>query len=217
MKNLLYILALLVLLSCKNETTPSVDTIPEVSIETEKRVAVFSSDLQLIIKNWSAYYRKRQADFDLNDFNVAENQKIEPMEGSVYGVFDKEFNSVYTDFLVFSQDRESYIDIDSYAWSVDEDNNVMFEADQEINLVNIPLQRVKRIGFYGPSARVEDAFWLDEYNVVLVGNSYDNIPFIKIFNLIENEYRVYFYKEPLNFKSEYLAERFKQKGLKFTE
>src|SRR5690554_2069224 len=104
MKKLLCILTLLVLISCKNEKADSPDTTTDVSVETKENTSIFDSDLQLAIKNWNTYYKERQPGFELNNFYAVDSAKIERITGSVYGVFDNEFNTIYTDFLVFSED-----------------------------------------------------------------------------------------------------------------
>src|SRR5690606_8691900 len=132
------------------------------------------------------------------------------IEGSVYGIFDEEFDTIYRDFLIYSENKDKYIDFDSYWWFV-YDGEISFEADQEVNLVNINEKTVERIGFSGSSEWIEDAVWLNENTVVLVGNNHENTPFIRLVDINKDIYYYYLYKKPLSFRSEYFKERLKTK------
>src|SRR5690554_7486346 len=69
-----------------------------------------------------------------------------------------------------------YLDIDSYNWSVDNEGVAQFEADQEINLVDLKEKTVNRVAFFGPSHRIDDAFWVSDSIFVLLETGSDNRP-----------------------------------------
>src|SRR5690606_11292146 len=108
-----------------------------------------------------------------------------------------------------------YLDIDSYNWTKDKEGNALFEADQEINLVNLKEKTVNRVAFFGPSYWVDDAFWVSDSIFILLQNNDENIPEITTYNLKDNSVFLYRNDEPIQkTDSSYTQSRLEQKGVK---
>src|SRR5699024_7941570 len=106
-------------------------------------------------------------------------------------------------------------DIDSYYWQIreneEEEEEILYNADQEINLIDLKDSTVNRIAFRGPSFTVEDAFWKNENTVVLLEGTYESSPNINVIDLAEKQIYSYSYPDTLNKRSFYVEERIKEK------
>ncbi|NHN27526.1 hypothetical protein FIA58_017745 [Flavobacterium jejuense] len=178
----------------------------------EKKLALNNEDNESL-KEWFVYYNNREVNFSLESFTFLSTDSLRVVKGTVYGVFDKEYDTIYTDFLVFNAKKDKYIDFDSYNWLVDNEKTVVFSPDQEINLVDIENKTVNRIGFRGSLQWVEEAFWKKDSIIFLLENTIENQPIITEINLKNNIINSYQYKKKLKFKSEYCKMRLKKRGL----
>jgi hypothetical protein len=167
------------------------------------------------LSEWVNYYQNLEPNFSLNSFEFKSNDTLVIGQGNVFGNFDKNFDKIYSDFLVYRDDRKQYVDFDSYNWMLNENNLLDFSPDQEINLVDIKNKTVNRIAFRGPSQWVENVFWQNDSTIVLLENNYEKQPNILKFNLKNKTIKTFIYRDTLNFESEYSKLRFKQKGLSY--
>lgn len=206
------------IISCsdKNEQPVSDESLTKIdSADLEEDSEPMSFEANPTMKGWLDFYKKENPEMGLGNFELEKTTKLDMMEGSVSGIFDPEFDSVYTPFLVFNPSRTMYIDLDSYNWVLDKDGNAMFEPDQEVNLVNLNDKTIKRIGFYGPSHWAEDAFWMNDSVFVLLENSDQNETSFQLINLQENSISSYINKKPLKIREEfYNDQRLNRKGVK---
>lgn len=209
------VLILVFLVSCmdkqKNDKEPISET-TDLPLE-KKEASNFDFDQNEILKDWLGYYKSQNSEFSLNNFTLVKKDTLTFMKGNVFGSFEEGFDSIYLDFVVYNSDKTQYIDFDSYQWSLDENSNVVFSPDQEINIVNIKDKTVTRIGFYGPSFWVENAFWKDGSTVVLLENNDENRPTIKEIDLKKKTEKMYKYNTALDFASKYPERRYREKGL----
>ena len=97
---------------------------------------------------------------------------------------------------------------------MEKDGSASFEADQQIVLVDWKKKKAQHIAFFGPSFWIEEAFWKDDSEVFLLGNSYEKVPFIIEFNLAKNWKKYYKYSDTLKFETSYTNERLRSKGIK---
>ncbi|MCD9855911.1 hypothetical protein LUD75_14390 [Epilithonimonas sp. JDS] len=171
------------------------------------RVQKFHSDNNETLNNWVDYYKKIDPDFNLDNFEFESENSFDKIAGNIYGIYDKEFDKLYSDFLIYSPNRQKYIDIDSYHWSLDDEGKPGFEVDQEINLVDISNKKIEKIAFYGSSNWVEDAYWKDDQTIVLLENSYEQRPAIREMNFNSMKSRTFKYQDSLKTISEYSKER----------
>lgn len=155
--------------------------------------------------HWLQYYQTTiDSSFSIDNFVFELETEIPKTEGSVLALFDDSFDKIYTDFLIYSPNQKKYIDIDSYQWSLDTNTNApMFEADQEITLVDLESEKAWRIGFLGPSYVVENALWQNDSIVLLLQNSYDQVPSIQKVNVNTFSKSTYNYNDTLAKKSDY--------------
>lgn len=206
MKSSHFVISMFLLLSCgdKKETVSQAQSAKKVEKINSKN---FHSDNNETLKNWLDYYKTFDPDFNLDNFEFESESSFGKTAGNIYGIYDKEFNNLYSDFLIYSPDRKKYIDIDSNHWILDEDGNPGFEVDQEINLVDIPYKKIEKIKFYGSSNWVEDAYWKDDHTIVLLENSDDQKPAITQMDVNSQKSMSYKYKSPLKNISEYSMQR----------
>jgi len=172
---------------------------------------ILKSSTNKTLNLWLNNYIKVDKNFSLDNFNFFSEDTISFIEGNVFGKFDNEFNPVYLPFLIYSKNKQKYIDIDSYKWTVDEDNEIIFSADQEIDLVDLQNKTVTRIGFEGPSQWVEEAYWESDSVVVLLENNYENIPVIAKLNINNGLVKIYRYNSVIDTEVYYPEKRITEK------
>lgn len=163
------------------------------------------------LKNWIDFYKSLDSTFSIDGFSLEESNTLTFIEGHVLGNYDKDFDTIYSNFIVFSPDKKKYIDFDSYQWTIDEKNEVQFTVDQEINLIDIENKTIQRIAFFGSSRWVENTFWENDSIVYLLENSDENLVRISKIDIISKEISTYKYQYKLNSKSEYSEIRIKSK------
>jgi|SRR5690554_2266881 len=161
------------------------------------------------LAQWINYYQTEiDSSFLVSKFIFEAETTITKTEGSATPRFDKSFDKIYSDFLIYSPNQKKYIDIDSYQWSLNTaTNEPMFEVDQEITLVDLESEKVWRIGFLGPSYVVENALWQNDSIVLLLQNSYDQVPSIQKVNVNTFSKSTYIYNDTLAKKSDYRIKR----------
>jgi hypothetical protein len=139
----------------------------------------------------------------LDNFEFKSKDTLEKCQGSVYAKYDRAFDAIYSQFLIFNSTEEMYLDFDSYSWVVDEAYTLLFSPDQEINLIDRHNKTVDRIAFRGPSQWVEDAYWQDDTIVVLLENTCKTQPIISKIDLKNKSVNTFIYKDSLTIKSDY--------------
>lgn len=148
----------------------------------------------------------------LQSFEFAARDTLKVISGNVYGSFDSDFDSIYSKFLVYQNNKEKYIDFDSYNWIANQEGNLIFSPDQEINLVDLKNKSVHRLAFRGPYQWVENVFWQKDSLLVLLENNYKRQPVISMLDLKKKTVVTFTYHQPLNFDSDYFKLRFKKMG-----
>ena len=165
------------------------------------------------LEKWLRFYRAGNPDFSFDRFALTDSATINYNASNVPANFEMNFNKVYEPFLVYSPDRKKYIDFNSYHWIPDENGNPGFEADQQVTLVHLPSKNVRQLAFFGPSFTIEEAFWEGDSIAVLLGNTYEKVPFYIRNNLNRNMKYTYRYPDTLTFEKSYIEERLKLKGI----
>lgn len=199
--------AILFIWSCDNKKETSPSEIPTPPTEAEKPVEEIDANKPNEFNAWVDYYKRLQSDFSVEKFKKDASFDVIRSESSAKPVWDKDFDPLYKDYLIYNSDSTQYIDIDSYKWGLEKDKKLQINADQEVVLVNIPEKKVQRILFYGPAYWVEAAYFKNDSTVVLLENSEENIPAYQEINLNKNTTDYYLYSEPLKKPSEYLKKR----------
>ncbi|QAR30053.1 hypothetical protein EQP59_01110 [Ornithobacterium rhinotracheale] len=199
--------AILFIWSCDNKKETSPSEMPTPPTEAEKPVEEIEANKPNEFNAWVDYYKRLQSDFSVEKFKKDASFDVIRSESSVKPLWDKDFDPLYKDYLIYNSDSTQYIDIDSYKWGLEKDKKLQINADQEVVLVNIPEKKVQRILFYGPAYWVEAAYFKNDSTVVLLENSEENIPAYQEINLNKNTTDYYLYSEPLKKSSEYLKKR----------
>jgi len=206
------LLVLLTLISCLERKEKK--TIDANTDNVELRQLHFDLKTNENFKDWFDYYKSENSTFSLSDFKFERTDTLNFIKGNVLGQFDKNFDKIYTDFLVFSEDKNKYIDFDSYYWTLDDEKKLLFDIDQEINLVDIKKQTVTRIGFRSSTSWVENTFWENDSTIILLENNTENRPRITKIELKNSISETFKYKDSMRFKPKYYDLRLKKKGLK---
>ncbi len=160
-----------------------------------------------IYKNWLKYYEFRDPNFSDQNFTKEEDYVLSIQPTNSIGIWDSAYRKEYFPFLEFSPDSAKYIDIHSYAWEKHPSGKIIYNADQEVILGDIPNKKAYRLLYYGPSYWVEDAYFKNDSVVVLMENSSENIPAYQEVNIRNGKAQYYVYNSALNFKSNYLQDR----------
>jgi hypothetical protein len=219
MKNHIYIIIVLTVFNSCAESKQNISppekstTSAQLDLDSESKKLNLEKNSNSTLTNWVNYYKEQKPSFSLSDFDFKTTDSLRIMQGTVHGNFDKNFDTIYKDFLIFNADKSKYIDFDSYSWFIDEYGVPSFSPDQEINLIDIEKKIVSRIAFRGSIEWVEDAFWKNESTVIFLENNYEKQPIITKIDLKNKLVQTYKYRDTLNFKTEYTQLRFKRKGV----
>lgn len=207
----------LIIISCSDKKDESVENERLVDVDSTEVTDIsepISFETNPTMKGWLDFYKKENPEMGLANFELQKTGKLETMEGTVSTIYEPDFDSVYLPFLVFNPSKTMYIDLDSYNWVPDENGNAMFEADQEVNLVNLKDKTVTRVGFYGPSYWAEDAFWMNDSVFVLLENDDQNQTGFRLINLQEKTISSYLNNQPLKVNEIFYNDlRLKKKGV----
>src|SRR5690606_10252965 len=107
---LYYFLAFLVF-SCSDKKEETINSNPLTTHDTgdeEDALETVSFEENATMKNWLTFYQKDNPELDMGSFEMQQTEKLEMMQGSVKGVFDPEFDSVYEPFLVYNPSKTMY-------------------------------------------------------------------------------------------------------------
>ena len=206
----LLLTAILICISCtdKKETVQK-DVVPhdnETTIKTAKK-------LPENLERWLKFYKAENPDFSADSFTLLDSADLRYSPSAVKANFEEDFNPIYEPFLVYSPDKSKYIDFDSYHWFTDENGNPGFEADQQVSLVHLPSKTVRQLSYFGPSFTIEDAYWEGDSAAVLLGNTYEKVPFYIRYNFNRNMTYTYRSADTLKVTRSYTEDRLKKKGI----
>lgn len=211
MKGFLFLI-LLLFFSCEKK----VKTNPNQNLETPKveNSTKATANDSTELRPWFQYYQKENADFRSASFNLKQTSPISYQNSSVNILNQKGFNEIYKPFLVFNGSKSKYLDFDSYQWFLQPDGSAGFEADQQVVLVDFKKKEAKQIAFFGPSYWIEDAYWKGDSVAVLLGNTYEKVPFMMKYNFTKNEVQHFEYPDTLKIETPYSKIRLRSKGVK---
>jgi hypothetical protein len=149
---------------------PREDTI---TVETEENLL---PEKQLAIINEtgiSKYARQSHPDLNWNKFLVTKFWQEDFKHRSAFNP-EESFFDVYGPFLKYSPDSTKFIDLDSYNVSISRAANGRLTGsyqgpDTEINLIDLKTKEKVSLLFLGPGNSIEDAAWIDNNNLILIG------------------------------------------------
>lgn len=166
------------------------------------------------LQTWLQYYKKENPDFKCADFTLENESQIPDLKAEIVTINDKDFETIYQPFLIFNKSRTKYLDFDSNQWFVGEDGTAGFEVDQQVFLVDVKSKESTQIAFFGSSQWVEDGFWENDSVAVLVGNTYEKIPFVIRYHFKQNKKKYFKYSDTLKTPSSYSRDRLMRHGIR---
>ncbi|MBH1959228.1 MAG: hypothetical protein I8H68_03870 [Flavobacteriia bacterium] len=166
------------------------------------------------LDSWVSYYKKTNPYFSADKFALSNTSAITYYPSNVKVMNEEGFNEIYKPFFVFNESKTHYLDFDSYQWKIAADRSASFEADQEVALVDYKNKTAQRIAFFGPSFTVEEAYWKGDSVAVLLGNSYEKVPFIMKYNFRKKMVQNLQYPDTLKFDIPYSNVRLQRFGIK---
>ena len=211
MKGLIFLL-LLLLFSCDKKVKTNLSQ--NVELPQAEDAKESKSKDRLYNHPWFLYYQKENPEFNPKLFQFTQTSPITFRATTVKILNTKGFNEIYKPFIIFSESNDKYIDIDSYQWFLQPDGSAGFEADQQIVLVDYKKKTAKQIAFFGPSFWIEDAFWKGDSVAVLLGNTYEKVPFMMKYNFEKNKVQHFQYPDTLKIETPYSKMRLHSKGIK---
>lgn len=164
------------------------------------------------IQKWIQYHQKENPNFKCSLFNFENKSQISDLQASILTINDKDFDKIYKPFLVFNKSKTKYLD--SNQWFLNEDGTAGFEVDQEVVLVDLKSNKTTQIAFLGSSQWIEDGFWENDSVAILVGNSYEKIPFVIRYDFNQNLRVYYKYSDTLKNNSSYSRDRLLRHGIR---
>lgn len=129
---------------------------------------------------FTTHAKKQTKAFDWSRFRMEQNW-IDSSPRITSFIPDKQFLDAYGRFVKYSPDSSMFVDLDSYSFQIKKDGKGQWQGtsmdpEQEIGLVNLKTGKKTRLLYLGPGRSVEDALWLDNDNLALIGvdESIDN-------------------------------------------
>lgn len=205
-------LLVLTLFSCEKKKNANRESLNLPTAVVQK--SVISAEDSDANSPWFGYYQNQNPDFTKDLFELKGKDSIVYRPGTVKILHEKGFNEVYEPFLIFNKSKTKYLDLDSYHWFPLPDGSAAFEADQQIVLVDTKARTAKQIAFFGPSFTIEDAYWKGDTVAVLLGNSYEKVPFMLKYNFEKKQIQNFQYPDTLVFTIPYSKIRLRNKGIK---
>lgn len=122
---------------------------------------------------FSAKAKSSLPSFDWSKFKLVNVYKDDSLLTAPFEP-SREFYEAYGRYLKYSPDSSMFIDLDSYNIEIERGKTGQWVGtekgpDTEVSLIDLQSKKRKRLVFLGPGGSVEDAAWLDNDNVVLVG------------------------------------------------
>lgn len=211
MKGLLFLI-LLLFFSCEKKVKNNPGKNLEIPKVENTTIATANDSIDLL--PWFQYYHKENAGFTSASFNLKQTSPITYQNSSITVLNEKRFNEIYKPFLIFNESKNKYLDFDSYQWFLLPDGSAGFEADQQVVLVDYKKKEARQIAFFGPSYWIEDAYWKGDSVAVLLGNTYEKVPFMMKYNFIKNEVQHFEYPDTLKIEIPYSKVRLRNHGIK---
>lgn len=179
MKYFLYtcIAVVLIVVSCKDntKTAPQTVTPPGEDSVTETVDTLLSAEAiqSFRTSGFSDYAKKKAAGFDWSKFRMVSSWQEDSMLVAPFTP-DKDYYTSYGPFLKYSPDSSLFIDLDSYNIDITKDSKGRLVGheigpDCEVSLVDVDDKTKTRLVFLGPGGSIEDATWLDNSTLVLMG------------------------------------------------
>ena len=231
-----FICLLAILASCNN--TPNQNQTPPASTNTNNttdttntqsgntitvKALIIIDQIMGNLRPWVEFYQHKNSAFDVGNLAFTATQKSKLMTSS-FGM-SKDFNEQYGKWLIPSPNKQRVLDLYSYNLVIERDklgkwNCKGLNSDSEVSVIDPSTKTKTRLLFMGPGTTIENGFWLDDNNVVIVGIGINNQynapnPILWQINLITQEIDQFDYLDNLKIPTldSYLKEQ-RFKGLR---
>lgn len=179
MKYLAYtcLAVIMIVVSCKDNTKkePQAGTPVREDSATETLDTLLSAEViqSFSTSGFSNYAQKKATGFDWSKFRMVSSWQEDTMLVAPFAP-PKDYYDAYGPFLKYSPDSSMFIDLDSYNIAITKDNKGRFIGhemgpDYEVSLVDVGDKTKTRLVFLGPGGSIEDATWLDNNTLALMG------------------------------------------------
>ncbi|MFT3826293.1 MAG: hypothetical protein QM731_20385 [Chitinophagaceae bacterium] len=166
---------LLAIVSCKDSGTKQSD-------DNDDSVIVIGEDTAFSVETidtfntlaFSGFAKQKAPGFDWGKFRMTSSWKADSLRTTNFNPSDN-FFAAYGKLLKYSPDSSYFVDLDSYSFDVRKDSSTGrwkgtdMGTDTEISLINLATKQKERILFLGPGGSIDDAYWLDKNNFILIG------------------------------------------------
>ncbi len=112
MKKIIHIITsftLLISCSIRNEEEkirPTIEVIEKKESDLGPESLVLEKLEDDILLDWINYYQSLDSSFSIKNFYLERTDTLDFNRGNVLGIFDKNFDQTYLDFIVYSQDKK---------------------------------------------------------------------------------------------------------------
>ena len=162
--------------ACKDSASEQETITPVGSVDSVERLDTVFSQTDIRFLNdlrFSKYAASESVPIDWSKFRMVTSLHEESLMMSPFQP-DKSYYENYRGFLKYSPDSSMFVDIDSYNVDIHKDKKgrvipIEKGPDTEVSLVNVPEKQRTRLVFLGPGNGVEDASWIDDRTVLLIG------------------------------------------------
>jgi len=158
--------------------------------------------------DWFQYYQKFDSNFSFKSFKSIYKDTLKLIPTNAKGIWNETFDKTYLSFLVWNIDSSRYVDFDSDFWFLIQ-NELSFDADQEVKLGILSNKEVHRLAYRGPSFQIEDALWCSNSLLYLLESSDDEGYFISKYDFGKKQLEV-FQNTKLIAKNDYLSLRLRK-------
>jgi hypothetical protein len=233
MKNILYIVFVLSALFSCNNISKKDNKANEIIIRSEtksikKIVKIDTANINVYKKElnkWLNYYNKYN--IKTENFEFLEEFPLPNLKCKIDTFNLKE--DLHVPFYKYSEDRNKILDVSSYNIILDKNKNnelVSFgsDVDSEVSLKDLKNKLWRRILFVGPLYKIEDGFWINNNQFLIVGQNLDTfskpIPLIWFVDLEKNiiqtfEYQTYIKNMNFDYCKKVIYKNIKEEEFEF--
>jgi hypothetical protein len=173
MKNLFFLsICSILFFSCSTKSnTPLSNKAKDSDLINTQTIAFLQSKGQYFnlseFDRWQNFWNLNQHDF------APKTGKLQPTDVEWEPIDNFDFDTLYTEFFIFSPDSNYFLDLDSYnlalVWKDGKLVSYGFEVDTKIVLYDMKNRRYRTVFSCGTPCIIESAFWINETEFCLLG------------------------------------------------
>jgi hypothetical protein len=170
-----YIIVLVLFLwACKNKDSEGQQSVS--SEDSMERLDTLFSQKDITVLDqlkFSKYAGSNRGPVDWRKFRMVTSSQEDSLIVSAFEP-DKLYYEEYGRLLKYSPDSSLFVDIDSYNIEIQKDKSgrlipIEKGPDTEVSLINLGNNEKTQLLFIGPGNGVEEAVWIDNNNLLLIG------------------------------------------------